>query len=188
MSRTTKPTKPTDRPRRRLVAVGVVAAGLSVAGAGAAAAVAPHTSVADAVTGALGAFGVQWSPGGETTFTPEELDAFWAAGYTGGDLEALVDLWDVDAVEAKATAGRMILGGETVPVLPGSHPDPAPVVGPDQAQSDAFFGAGYTYDDAVALAELWDADPIETKATAGQMLLDGETLPVPPSGTADTAS
>ena len=46
----------------------------------------------------------------------------------------------------------------------------------------AFFNAGYSYDDAVQLASIWKStEPIGTiKAEAGQKLLAGETLPVKP--------
>ena len=51
-----------------------------------------------------------------------------------------------------------------------------------RAQYEAFWGAGYTYDDVLALDELWNTDDTETKARAGQMLLDGRAVPVAPSG------
>lgn len=50
-----------------------------------------------------------------------------------------------------------------------------------QAQYEAFWVAGYTVEDTAALSQLWDTDETETKARAGQLLLDGEALPVPPS-------
>jgi len=47
---------------------------------------------------------------------------------------------------------------------------------------DAFFAAGYDYDDAVQLAKIWKskADIGTIKAQAGAMLLAGQTLPVTP--------
>jgi hypothetical protein len=57
----------------------------------------------------------------------------------------------------------------------------APAADPDQDARDAFFGAGYTYDDAVALAKAWSSsDEFAAKVTAGRKLLAGETLPVAP--------
>ncbi|KQR17576.1 hypothetical protein [Cellulomonas sp. Leaf334] len=50
-------------------------------------------------------------------------------------------------------------------------------------QYEAFWGAGYTIDDAWALADLWNLDVTATKAQAGQLLLDGQTPPVAPGGT-----
>lgn len=44
----------------------------------------------------------------------------------------------------------------------------------------AFWGEGYTYDDQLALEELWGLDATETKARAGQAILDGEALPFAP--------
>ena len=52
--------------------------------------------------------------------------------------------------------------------------------GYDREQYEAFWGAGYEVGDMQALAELWQTDYIETKARAGQMLLDGLTPPVLP--------
>ncbi|GAB4086314.1 hypothetical protein GCM10028784_29440 [Myceligenerans cantabricum] len=57
-----------------------------------------------------------------------------------------------------------------------------------QEQYDAFWGAGFTAEDQVALEELWGTDPVETKAKAGQMMLDGRKLPFEPgSHVADVA-
>ncbi|WP_421742840.1 hypothetical protein [Cellulomonas sp.] len=47
-------------------------------------------------------------------------------------------------------------------------------------QYEAFWGAGYTPEDVAALEELWHTDTTETKARAGQLLLDGDTPPVAP--------
>ena len=48
-------------------------------------------------------------------------------------------------------------------------------------QYEAFWDAGYTYDDVLTLDALWNSDDVETKARAGQMILDGEPLPILPS-------
>lgn len=48
--------------------------------------------------------------------------------------------------------------------------------------------ARYTVEDAAALSALWSTDPLETKALAGRLLLDGEALPVEPSGTPSTTT
>ena len=71
---------------------------------------------------------------------------------------------------------------------PARHHAPGPVQAPvsDDAAYDAFWTAGYTYDDAVALADLWQVDVLATKAKAGHLLLDGDTLPIPP-GTAPSS-
>jgi hypothetical protein len=53
-----------------------------------------------------------------------------------------------------------------------------------QKDWDAYFNAGYGYDDAVQLAALWHSKaPIgNVKAEAGRRLLAGETLPIKPTG------
>jgi hypothetical protein len=184
---TTSPTA-NRRARRRLMAVGAVAAGLSVvAGAGAAMAVAPTSSLSRVVASALHEAGVDWSsmPAG---YTQAQYEAFWGAGYTAADVATLSALWKSDALETKAHAGQMILDGSALPIAPSVAEDPAPgsTVDFTKAQQDAFWGAGYTDDDVKKLNALWNSDTTETKAHAGQLILDGKTLPVAPSGTPTT--
>jgi len=161
----------------KVVATGVVTGALAVAGAGAAAAAHPYSTVARTVEGVAHAVGIEWSamPDG---YTREQYEAFWAA-YSVEDMEALSALWSTDPVQTKARAGQMLLDGLTPPVAPSA------VVGvqPDDQQDlyDAFWDAGYTGEDLDALAALWSSDPFEAKARAGQMLLDGEQVPVAPS-------
>ncbi len=57
----------------------------------------------------------------------------------------------------------------------------------DKKAYDAYFAAGYDFDDAMELARLWDLDdsagdpdPYGTKAVAGRRLLAGEDLPIAP--------
>ena len=46
---------------------------------------------------------------------------------------------------------------------------------------NAFFAAGYDYDDAVKLARLWKkSDPYQAKIEGGKRLLAGDTLPIKP--------
>ena len=156
---------------------GVVASALGVVGAGAAAAANPFTGFAAAVDGVAVAVGVDWSsmPDG---YTRDQYDAFWGAGYTSADLAALKDLWQTGSLEIKARAGQMILDGEPVPVAPGTFPDEESRTA-SMDEFDAFRDAGYTADDAEELARLWQVDMGEAKARAGDMLLDGETPPLP---------
>ncbi|WP_315099184.1 hypothetical protein [uncultured Cellulomonas sp.] len=177
---------PTTRPRtRRLVAVSAVAVGLCVAGTGVATAAAPTSALSRSVTEILQSAGVDWStmPDG---YTPEQYQAFWGAGYSAENVEELGALWNLDATDAKARAGQLILDGQQVPVTP-SGGETAPTVEITAEQLDAFFGAGYTGEDVDALAALWQTEFSETKARAGQMILDGQTPPVAPSGTPATS-
>jgi hypothetical protein len=179
----------TPAPRRpralRLVAVGLAATTLGVAGAGIAVATRPASAFAAAVEDAVQAVGIDWSamPAG---YTREQYTAFWDAGYQSEDVDALAQLWAVDATEAKARAGQLLLDGRPVPVAasgtPGNHvANPAAPAPADEvtAQIQAYFDAGYTGTEAEALAALWQTDFAEAKARAGQLLLDGQTLPVP---------
>ncbi|MEP7764241.1 hypothetical protein [Sanguibacter sp. 25GB23B1] len=182
MNPTTRSTAPGSR-RRRIMTAGVVAAGLSIAGAGAAIAGDDSTTEADAIPEA----DQSTMPEG---FTAEQYEAFWQMGYSYDDVLELNALWDTEDTETKARAGQMILDGLTVPVAP-SGPDEAeaPLDPADPAaiatgnQLEAFWAAGYTGEDAEALSALWETDFLETKTLAGQMILDGEALPVAPTGT-----
>jgi len=115
-----------------------------------------------------------------------DLDAYFAAGYGYDEALQLAQLWHMtgDPATVKAEAGRRLLAGEKLPIAPISpSPTPtgsAPVNGPDAAVA-AYFGAGYTYDDAVTLGKMWNiADTYQVKADAGQKLLAGQTLPIKP--------
>ncbi|GAB1640607.1 hypothetical protein [Krasilnikovia sp. MM14-A1259] len=111
----------------------------------------------------------------------KDWDAYFAAGYDYDDAVKLAKLWksgaDIGAV--KAEAGRRILAGETLPFKP--TPGNTPIPSTEQKQLDAFFGAGYGYDDAVKLAKLWHLpDPYHAKVAAGKRVLAGQTLPIKP--------
>jgi hypothetical protein len=123
----------------------------------------------------------------------------------------------VQAAGGTVVAAGLIAGGLQLPhLLPGQAPDNAtnvavgaapassPAVtlpaskpaGPKlspaeellQKRYDAYFNAGYDYDDAVALAKLWHSrgNIGSVKAEAGKRLLAGQTLPIKP-GSADPA-
>jgi hypothetical protein len=73
---------------------------------------------------------------------------------------------------------------QTVPLTVGAAP--AALVPQSQQQQEqdwqAYFAAGYGYDDALELARIWQvsAEPGAVKAEAGRRLLAGETLPIKP--------
>jgi hypothetical protein len=121
-----------------------------------------------------------------------DVNAFFDAGYTYDDAVRLAQLWkSADAYHAKVTGGQKLLAGETLPIGPGSTPssiEGAPAASldsQDTADMDAFFNAGYTYDDAVQLGKLWKmSDLSQIKATAGKKVAAGETLPIAPGSTA----
>jgi len=85
-------------------------------------------------------------------------------------------------------------GGTVTMVAPAAAPtiSPSPTPLPSAALSpaelklqkewDAYFGAGYGYDDAVKLAKIWHskADIGTVKAEAGRRLLAGQQLPIKP--------
>ncbi len=109
-----------------------------------------------------------------------QVDAFFAAGYDYDDAAKLAQLWKTDdAYGAKVLAGKKLLAGEALPFEPTPGPDMAdPTV---QRQVEAFFAAGYDYDDAAELAKLWKlAEPYEAKVEGGKRLLAGDELPIKP--------
>jgi hypothetical protein len=54
-----------------------------------------------------------------------------------------------------------------------------------QERWEAFFGAGYYMEDASTLADLWNLDLLEAKGRAGQLLLDGQPVPIAPGSSLD---
>ncbi|RMI03330.1 hypothetical protein [Cellulomonas triticagri] len=160
-----------------VAAAGVVTSTVVVLGAGAAAAANPYSGFAVAVENVAHAVGVDWSAMPEG-YTRDQYTAFWDAGYTVGDVQALEDLWQVDATTAKAQAGQLLLDGADVPVAPGSaQQTPEPVDTSDPLT--AYFDSGYSLAEAEQLADLWQVDLGEAKVRAGQMIVDGEQPPVP---------
>jgi hypothetical protein len=109
--------------------------------------------------------------------------AYFAAGYDYNDAVALGNLWhESDPWQVKADAGQKLIDGQTLPIAPGSSPNPpAPPVTQTDKDVNAFFAAGYTYDDAVKLGNLWNnTNTYQVKAEAGKKLLDGQPLPIAP--------
>ncbi|AEV86478.1 hypothetical protein ACWT_5461 [Actinoplanes sp. SE50] len=112
----------------------------------------------------------------------KDLQAYWDAGYTGDDVEALAKLWKMspdDYLGVKTEAGRRLLAGETLPIRPQPVQEtPASVA--------KFFDAGYSVDDAATLAKLWHLKtPYDAKVAGGEKLLRGETLPIKPHPSAE---
>lgn len=118
----------------------------------------------------------------------EQWDAFFGAGYSYNEAVELAKLWrmspeNIGAV--KAEAGRRLLAGETLPVRPDPTAEPSaeptdePTPDPEvDKRLDAYFRAGYDWDDAVELAKLWKLDdPSDAKIEGGKRLLAGEKLP-----------
>jgi hypothetical protein len=134
------------------------------------------------------------------TAAQQAQDAFFAAGYGYQDAVTLGNMWhESDITQVKTDAGQKLLDGKPLPIPPSGQgladPSATPTSGGSKAGSSevdsandndlyAFFAAGYTYDDAVAIAKAWnESDPYQVKAEAGKRLLDGKSLPVDPSGT-----
>jgi hypothetical protein len=165
---------PANRRAARIVTATVVAGGIALAGG---TAYANSTEEPRPVPAA--------APAADTdTDTDQDLrEEFFAAGYTYDDAVVLGAEWSQDPWEAKVTGGERLAAGEALPIAPGSSvpAEPVPEVPTEEiAAVDAFFAAGYTYDDAVALGTLWNVDSWEAKVTGGEKLLAGGTLPVAP--------
>lgn len=116
-----------------------------------------------------------------TSLSPEEYEGDLAAydrgGYGYDEAVRLAALWhtDADISYVKAEAGRELIAGRTLPVPP--HPISVHSSRSDTAD-ESFSDAGYTYDDAVRLARLWNLpDAAAAKTKAGTKLEAGFPLP-----------
>ncbi|MDY7084156.1 MAG: hypothetical protein SYR96_03530 [Actinomycetota bacterium] len=120
------------------------------------------------------------------TAVDANLQAYAEAGYGYEDAGVLARLWKMNAddrVAVKSEAGRRLLLGETLPFKPlPDTPAQEETISPEQdRQFQAFFNAGYTWDEAEKLAKIWKlADPADAKLEGGKRLLAGEELPVKP--------
>jgi hypothetical protein len=122
-------------------------------------------------------------PPSGTPATPQELamQAFWNAGYDYTDAQTLGQMWhETDLSQVKVEAGQKLEDGETLPIQPSTPKTPdSPAA---DSAVNAFFNAGYTYDDAVQLSKVWHTtDAYQAKVMGGNKLENGETLPIQPS-------
>ena len=119
----------------------------------------------------------------DTPTSPDDapVAAFFKAGYDYNDAVQLAKLWKLaDPYTAKVAAGEKLLAGQTLPIKP-TPGDNGPTESPDSLALDAYFKAGYDWNDAVKLAKLWKlADPSDAKVAAGKKLIAGQTLPIKP--------
>jgi hypothetical protein len=137
-------------------------------------------------TGAPSATGTPSASGTPRAYTQQqELDAYFADGYDYDNAVQLGQLWhEIDIAQVKADAGLKLLQGAALPVTPSGTPET-----PQEKAQTAFFTAGYDYNDAVTLGNLWhETDLAQVKAEAGQKLLDGQTLPIAPTGPSASAA
>lgn len=140
-----------------------------------------HDAVVSPASGG-GATSSEASPAPSHT-TDQEFTAFFDAGYTYDDAVALARIWHepsgpgaIDNV--KAEAGGKLLAGESLPVEPSGTPATA-----EEKAMEAFWHAGYDYQDAQRLATMWhETDLSKVKAEAGRKLENGQPLPIQPSG------
>jgi hypothetical protein len=119
------------------------------------------------------------APAAKPHTTDQELLAFFNAGYVYQDAQQLAQLWHStgDIAAVKAEAGGKLLDGETLPVAPSGTPATA-----DDLAFQAYFNAGYDYDDALTLGKMWHkSDVSQIKIDAGKKLENGEQLPIQPS-------
>lgn len=91
----------------------------------------------------------------------------------------LVTAFQVPNMLPRAGSG----GGSGTGVVVAAAPAPSPTLSEAEQQTawDAYFRAGYGWDDALRLSKLWNVKDIGTvKAEAGEKLLAGERLPFAP--------
>lgn len=123
-------------------------------------------------------------PAADDGLGPHQLTAhFFRSGYTYEDAGVLARHWGVDVAEAKARAGSELTTVGVLPFVDPAPAEPSSTTPQDEARFDAFFEAGYDYDDSVLLARHWGFDPdgfVEAKLKAGGLLLDDQPLPEVP--------
>jgi len=170
------------RRRRR----GAQAAGTAVLGAGLIAGAIQLPSVLAVIAGPAGAPTAS-VPSVAASYSQADLDkdwaAYFAAGYGYDDAVRLAALWHTEQNIGlvKAEAGRRLLAGQTLPIQPHPNPNVYGQPSPDATALQAFFDAGYVWDDAVQLAALWKMpDPSDAKVAAGKKLEAGQKLPIQP--------
>ncbi|WP_430782711.1 hypothetical protein [Actinoplanes sp. G11-F43] len=188
--------KHTWRRRGAQAAGGVALSAGLIAGVTQLPAILPGGPVAPATAPAFEAAAPAATPGARATIPPDTvlteaqisagIDAFFEAGFGYDNAVELADLWKLDSRQVgqiKGIAGHKLLAGETLPVQPVPNSDSGgeaePVDPEAQKQISEYFYAGYGWEEAEKLAEIWNlADPGEAKYEAGKRLLAGEELPV----------
>jgi biotin carboxyl carrier protein len=136
-------------------------------------------------------------PPSGTPATPQDLaeQAFFNAGYDSQDAETLAQMWhETNISQVKVEAGQKLEAGQPLPIQPSSPVNTtittpeSPVDAKNAALAQAFFDAGYTYSDAAQLAQTWNLkETYQAKVEGGQKIENGQTLPIPPSGTPASA-
>ncbi len=124
--------------------------------------------------------------------TLDAYAAFWMAGYSFEQLEALAIEWNTSNFEAKARAGIAIQDGNTTEInaitaivgQPAGPDQPPPPDTPDGWNEDdldaytAYWDAGYNYEQLLTLAEEWNTSEFEAKGRAGNAIQDGDTTEI----------
>ncbi len=105
-----------------------------------------------------------------------ELDAFFRSKYNYCDAQLLSDFWGQSLVESKARIGRKVLWGDGgIPYLEQFLVDARIQAIKQDGRPCTYGDAGYTYDDAVALARFWgDPSPWEAKQRIESNLVLGK--------------
>lgn len=117
-------------------------------------------------------------------WSEDNLDAYaayWEAGYNYRQLLTLTEEWNLSEFEAKAQAGRAILAGDTSSfdaLVEGVEAGPEETGEVVSSPADAFWDAGFTYDDALVLAEEWNVDTYEAKVEAATLITAGDQAEV----------
>lgn len=126
--------------------------------------------------------------------------AFYGAGYGYAQSTTLGEVWEIEPFQAKTKAGALIIAGRQADVTAIAGPpvgvdnrlDDFASAGQDAWEDDillgAYWGAGYSVDQSLALAAAWDLDVLVAKADAGYDVLTGDTAELDdligaPSGT-----
>jgi hypothetical protein len=111
---------------------------------------------------------------------PDEtaLQAYFDAGYTFDDAVDIAQRWstDQDVFQLKVELGGFLAAGTPLSASPVADPTADDELTPEQL-IEAFFGWGYTTEDAQVLAERWGVDLSQAKVKAGSELKTVGALP-----------
>jgi len=106
------------------------------------------------------------------------MDAFWNGKYTYCDAKILAAYWEQSIFETKARAGTKLLAGENG--ILESYLTKARIRAQDIGQPKCTYNEeGYTYQDAVILAEYWGkATPWDAKLKMNHLLMQGSNAAI----------
>lgn len=101
------------------------------------------------------------------------LSTFDASVYNYEDAELLARLWSISTYDAKKVIGYKIIDGLEHLLPPELKHDDTVFESPTSKAFNAYVSGGYSFADAMVLADLWEISVDEAKQSIGYKVLDG---------------